>query len=255
MSSSCSGPGAEAVARPVWPVDSADERLLTLAHELRGRVQALVLSTETMLSGTQSNAASASRGWLRKRLEHHARSLESMRQLIESLLETQLTETVRERSMELIDLRNVVTEVLTTSTEALRAARCCCSYFAPSPVPGRWDAIQLQVAVGNLVGNAIKYGAGRPVEVSVGVVNDTACVCVTDHGTGVQPEDRERIFELFRRAASSEGTQGFGVGLWLVRKIARAHGGDVTVRGELGKGASFTITLPLWPTTQRPYAG
>jgi signal transduction histidine kinase len=143
-----------------------------------------------------------------------------------------------------LDLRALVIEVLRSEEDALHSANCNCSLVAPAAVPGPWDALQLRVAIGNLVSNAIKYGAGRPVEIRVGLREEHGFVCVTDHGSGVRPEDRERIFERFERATSIPGVNGYGLGLWLVRNIARAHGGDVTLHSVVGQGATFTLNLP-----------
>jgi signal transduction histidine kinase len=229
--------------QPEWPATSPDEILTTLAHEWRGRLHALVLNTEIMRMAVRS-MNELPRAQLLDRLDYQRRALRSMQQLMEQLLKAQQPQILREPSAGELDLRALVVDILHSDEDALTSARCSCSLVAPVPVSGSWDALQLRVAISNLVSNAIKYGAGRPVEISVGICDEHAFVCVSDQGNGVRPEDRERIFERFERAVSSASVTGYGLGLWLVRNIARAHGGDVVLRSVPGHGAAFTLRLP-----------
>ncbi len=103
-------------------------------------------------------------------------------------------------------------------------------------------------AVLNLLSNAAKYGgAARPIEVEVTRVGDEARVAVTDHGPGIPAVEQARIFREFYRApgAYSSGAPGTGLGLALVRRHVEAQGGAVAVVSDEGRGATFTISLPL----------
>lgn len=109
------------------------------------------------------------------------------------------------------------------------------------------DAGEIRLAVDNLLANAWKYApAGRPY--AVRVTGDEAHVTITveDHGPGIARRDHARIFEPFERVDDrlSQATEGSGIGLSLVRNVARAHGGDARVDSEPGKGARFVLTLP-----------
>jgi signal transduction histidine kinase len=101
-------------------------------------------------------------------------------------------------------------------------------------------------AVLNLLANAAKYGAGRPVEVDVGAGADAVWVAVRDHGPGIPPAEQARIFREFYRApeAYRSGVEGTGLGLALVKRHVEALGGTVEVASRLGEGATFTIRLP-----------
>jgi signal transduction histidine kinase len=102
----------------------------------------------------------------------------------------------------------------------------------------------------NLVSNAIKYGAGKPILVSV-VADDAegvARVNVVDSGPGISSESQARIFERFERAVPRDHhAGGFGVGLWVVNRLVEAMKGTVDVTSEPGVGSTFCITLPLAP--------
>jgi len=95
----------------------------------------------------------------------------------------------------------------------------------------------------NLVSNALKYGAGKPIEISAGVVDGRARLVVRDHGIGIGATDQARIFERFERAVSLD-YGGIGLGLHITREIVRAHGGTIRVESELGEGAAFIVELP-----------
>jgi two-component system phosphate regulon sensor histidine kinase PhoR len=101
----------------------------------------------------------------------------------------------------------------------------------------------------NLLENAVKYGAERGGEVGVRVAPADGHVVlqVSDQGSGIHPDDLKRIFERFYRArdARSNKVRGSGIGLALVKEIAEAHGGRVSVESVLGKGSTFTVTLPV----------
>lgn len=117
----------------------------------------------------------------------------------------------------------------------------------PDPVPRvRGDRERLKQVLMNLVENAVKYSPpGDEVEVSVWAENGRVRVTVRDHGPGIPREQHGLIFEKFGRTAVGGGKPGTGLGLFIARSIAEAHGGSLDVRSAPGQGASFTLELPL----------
>ena len=97
----------------------------------------------------------------------------------------------------------------------------------------------------NLLSNALKYGNRAPVEVAVASDGVTATLVVRDHGLGIPPESRARVFERFERAASSRHYGGLGLGLYIVRQIVEAHGGTIALDSEVNVGSTFTVELPV----------
>ena len=116
------------------------------------------------------------------------------------------------------------------------------------PVIGFWDASRMEQVSINLLTNAIKFGSQHPIDVTVEEDRGTARVEVADGGIGMPPEVQGRIFERYERGVSARHYAGLGLGLFIVRTIAEAHGGQVSVRSTLGHGSTFTVELPIWPT-------
>jgi signal transduction histidine kinase len=128
--------------------------------------------------------------------------------------------------------------------DELERVKCDCTLEAPAPVVGHWDGLRLEQVIDNLLGNAAKYGPGRPISLSVKKEGVVARLTVQDQGMGIAPEDQARIFERFERAVS-ENHGGFGLGLWISREVVRAHQGRIRVESTPGQGALFTVELPL----------
>jgi signal transduction histidine kinase len=109
------------------------------------------------------------------------------------------------------------------------------------------DRDKIALALHNLVGNALKYTPdGGRVLVTASVENGQLQVAVSDTGMGIGAEEREKVFEKFYRSANPLAAKavGSGLGLPIARDVARLHGGDITLESELGKGSTFTLTLP-----------
>jgi len=110
----------------------------------------------------------------------------------------------------------------------------------------RGDGARLRQVLSNLIDNAVKYSPeGELVEVRATAVNGRVVVDVTDHGRGISPADQELVFEKFGRIGSTAAKPGSGLGLYIARAIAEAHGGKLELTSAPGMGATFTLTLPV----------
>ena len=110
------------------------------------------------------------------------------------------------------------------------------------------DRLALEEVVDNLVSNALKYGDGKPIGLSLvaEASSGLAVIRVRDEGPGISPDNQARIFERFERAVRpGEHRSGFGVGLWIVRQLCEGMGGRVEVTSAQGSGSTFAVSLPL----------
>jgi two-component system, OmpR family, sensor histidine kinase MtrB len=142
-----------------------------------------------------------------------------------------------------VDLAQLVEESVGDLRQAIMSGHPVSVTVESSPVIMA-DATAAREIVFNLLSNASKYSArGAAIEVTVRVRGATAEVVVRDHGSGVTPDDTGAIFEKFHRGETL--TPGAGLGLFISRGLARAHGGDLTVQAAERIGSEFHLTLPL----------
>jgi signal transduction histidine kinase len=167
------------------------------------------------------------------------RNLEEMDQLIdEILLASRLDHAETVLTLLPLDLQPLAEEE--TGRHEARFLRS-----GAEPVMVKGDAVLLRRLLRNLIENALKHGA-KPVEVSIDREDADAVLRVRDHGAGISPDERERIFDpFFRPARRSESGGGWGLGLSLARQIATRHGGTINCGEATGGGAEFTLRLPL----------
>jgi signal transduction histidine kinase len=129
------------------------------------------------------------------------------------------------------------------ATEATRAG-CAVSFESNGNTVGLWDRARLDQVLASLLGNALKYGAGKPVRVAVEGDAGAVKTFVHDEGAGIDLSAQPRIFERFERAVSVRNYGGFGLGLWIVRELVEAHGGTVGFESLPGRGSTFWVDLP-----------
>ena len=122
------------------------------------------------------------------------------------------------------------------------------------PLPDvRGDRVRLRQVLANLIENAVKWSqGGEHVDVDVSTTNGRVVIGVRDRGPGIPREEHGVIFEKFGRAKGGAGRSGTGLGLFIARSIAEAHGGTVDVRSVPGQGATFTLVLPALARNPHP---
>jgi PAS domain S-box-containing protein len=182
-----------------------------------------------------------------QRCDRQVRRLET---LIENLLDVSRI-TAGKLSLELadVDLGELVKDVAVRFTEELAAADCRLTLELAAPVMGRWDRLRVEQVVTNIVGNAIKYGCGQPIEIGLQMTDRSARLSIRDHGIGIAAGDLERIFQRFHRLVSSPSLGGLGLGLYIAKQIVDAHAGSITVESTPGAGTQFIVDLPANPPT------
>lgn len=232
--------------------ERADQRLhsvlATVSHELRTPLQALHVSLELLLTRIRNSADDVPQSWTLGRLELAKRSSARLTKLVSTMLDVSLIQSGRlDLHPEPLDFSELVGDVVTSARDDLTWAGCECTVSSTGVVAGKWDRVRLELVVRNLLSNAMKYGAGRPIRVQVEGYETSARLTVQDHGVGIAPEDQSRIFERFERARTTSHLAGFGLGLWIVKHVVEAMHGSISLTSRLGEGATFVITLPREP--------
>jgi signal transduction histidine kinase len=227
-----------------------DEFLATISHELRTPLNA-VLGWVHLIRTGKLDGATAQRGF-----ESIDRNVRLQAQLTSDLLDISkaLTGKLRIESRP-VSLRAIVQEAVASVSAAAEAKDVRVNLTSPEAiVVVRGDADRLRQVVWHLLANGIKFTAhGGAIQVSIDA-NDAAYLTVRDNGPGIDPEFLPRIFDRFTQADASptRAAGGLGVGLSLVREIVERHAGEIHARNEAGgRGAVFTIRLPLHPEDQR----
>ncbi|HYV48900.1 MAG TPA: ATP-binding protein [Myxococcaceae bacterium] len=221
-----------------------DQFLSVAAHELRTPITALSLQLEGLERLLVKEAGGDERAL--KKARSAIRQVDRLGMLVEGLLNvSRIVSGHFELQLEQFDLGEVVKEMLDRMSDLAARSGCELRLSPDSSAVGTWDRSRLEQVVTNLVTNAIKYGAGRPIDVSVEQAEGSVELRVRDRGIGISPADQQRIFDRFERAAPASHYGGLGLGLYISREIALAHGGSIQVTSEPGQGATFRVRLPL----------
>jgi len=175
---------------------------------------------------------------------------ERLHRLVENLLDFGRMEAgAREYRFEVIDAGDLVRRVAEEFAREVAERGYRADVSVEAHLPGiRADGEALGRALWNLLDNAAKYSPDtRVVWVDVRREGAAVLICVRDEGLGIPPDEQRRIFDKFVRGtnATSAGIRGTGLGLAMVQRIVNAHGGDVRVTSEPGRGSMFTVVLPV----------
>lgn len=218
--------------------------LANVTHELKTPLAMIRMASETLELGRVRNEDDS-----RRFLATIGRECRRLTHMINNVLDfAKIEEGKREFFFAPGDLRKVVRDTLEVFEPQLKQGGFDLRVELPEAMPPVvMDSQAITQCIINLVDNAMKYSPDHK-EIGLRVsANGTAKVEVEDRGIGVPVRDQERIFEKFTRAETGlvHNVKGSGLGLALVRHIARAHGGDVTLKSVPGEGSTFTLELPL----------
>ena len=220
------------------------------SHELRTPITALKTFNELLenpdLDGQTRAEFTRESGAQIRRLEWITANLLDLSRLDAGIASLDLVE---------LDARDLA-ERAAAPARALAAARGVTVHLTlpQAPVPLCSDTAHVEIALGNLLDNAVKFGpAGSSVELGVEPHSEEVVFWVSDEGPGIEPADLPHVFERFYRGTSSAGDapRGMGLGLAIVKSVAEAHGGRVEVASEPSHGSRFTLVLPA---SHRPAA-
>ena len=224
-----------------------DDFMSVVAHELLTPLNTLFLQTQLRkLELDRNNLDMFQKPGLAEIFASDQHQIQSMVTLIDDMLDVSRIRhnrlTVRPRPAE---LSGVVKRAVAQVGSQAAAAGTVITLKADAEIAGLWDEFRIQQVIVNLLNNAIRYAEGKPVTITLSAVNERACIEVRDQGTGIAAADQKRIFQQFERGQDNADASGFGLGLYISQQLVEAHGGTIELVSEAGKGAVFTVCLPL----------
>lgn len=228
-----------------------DDFMSVVSHELRTPLNTLKLELYTRRMHIENQNADAFS--LERMEEMVATDERQLNQLVRLI--NDMTDVSRIRTGQLsmrpteVDIAQLAQRVVNQFANQLEVAGTHASVHASGAVLVQADEFRIEQAVINLLTNAIRHSASKPIDIVVEWRNEPATgawayLGVRDYGKGIDPADQARIFEQFERGDKERKGSGLGLGLFIAKQIVAAHGGTLRVESQLGQGALFSLALP-----------
>ena len=223
-----------------------DDFLSVASHELKTPLTPLKLQTQLLARMLRSSDPNEPKNQkIEKVLATFDRQLNRLSTLIDELLDISRISggklTIKPENFDLVEL---IQTILGHFSEQLASAQCLVKIEAPKKLEVCWDAFRIEQVFINLLTNAAKYGAQKPIFIQVKSEGQQVKISVTDQGIGIAEDDLTRIFKRFERAVSGDLFSGLGLGLYIVTQILEAHQGSIQVKSMPGIGSTFTVSIP-----------
>ncbi|GIL17865.1 MAG: hypothetical protein BroJett040_16160 [Oligoflexia bacterium] len=227
-------------------VSMRDEFISIASHELRTPLTAIRLSLEMIPRLIEKHIPEDIKNRVQHKSQIGLNQVDRLDRLIEDLLDVSRIR-VAKFSIEKkeITLSDHVREIGERHREALKKMGSDLKIDIPEQISGMFDPSRIEQVVANLLTNAIRYGNGKPVTLSLSKGENMASLQVIDQGIGISSADQKRIFARFERAVPEGKHGGLGLGLYITKSIVEAHGGTIRVDSQVGQGTTFTVDLPL----------
>jgi two-component system phosphate regulon sensor histidine kinase PhoR len=230
------------ITRELRAIQTKNDFLTKVSHELKTPLTVIMLYNETMLSDESMD--------LQKRRDCHkiiAREGERLKRLIDNLLHlSKHGKTKHSYNMKPGDLSEIVEKTVRACADWLETKGLDITIdLAQYLPPVQFDPEKITQALMNLLDNARKY-SGQTEKIDIRTYCDGSCVIleVRDYGPGIPEEERKNIFEKYYRAIETKGESGTGLGLYIVREIVQAHGGTVEATTATPRGTIFRLSFP-----------
>ncbi|MCY0999316.1 ATP-binding protein [Myxococcus sp. MISCRS1] len=223
-----------------------DEFLSIASHELKTPLTPLSLKLQALSRELERHPDNIPYAVVKGYVDTGARQVKKLAELVGDLLDVSRIAAGRlALELEDVDLGALIHEVASRyEAHAARSGSSLQVEGGEAGLVGRWDRLRLEQVVTNLIDNAVKYGAGKPIVLSLEQGPSRARLKVRDQGIGIAPEHLPRLFGRFERAVSERHYGGLGLGLYITRTLVEAMGGRVRVESEQGRGSIFTVDLP-----------
>jgi signal transduction histidine kinase len=223
-----------------------DEFISVASHELKTPLTSLKLQTQlNQRLITRADPAVYQPTRVKKLVEITDNQVNRLVRLVDDMLDVSRMNTGKlSVNKKEVNLSRLVKDIIDRTMPQITAAGCTLSVALDPDTTGEWDPYRIEQVFGNLLSNAIRYAAGKPIHIKTVRERKLCRLIVRDEGMGISAEDQKKIFNRFERAEAAANITGLGLGLYICREIVEAHGGNISVQSELGKGSTFTVTLP-----------
>jgi two-component system, chemotaxis family, CheB/CheR fusion protein len=224
---------------------SRDQFLSIASHELKTPLTSLKLQLQ-MARRTVDRQSALPAAEAARTFDRSLKQATALEELVDDLLDISRIQTGTFQ-LELADVNvaGLVEDVVARFADQASQSRTTIEVDVEGGVLARWDERRIAQVVVNLLSNALKYAPGSPIRISLRREGTRARIVVEDSGPGISPDNQMTIFDRFERAGASISVGGLGLGLFISRRIAEAHGGTIQVQSEPGHGARFVVELPL----------
>ena len=227
-------------------LDMRDQFMSMVAHELRTPLNTLYLEAQMRkLQLERGNMDHFAPAQLERMVARDMRQIHAMVRLIDDMLDVSR---IRAGKLSIrpaaVDLEALLQRIVGDLSHQAADMQSELRLTIVQPVAGCWDEFRVEQVVVNLITNALRYGGGKPVDVRLHADSQTARIEVIDQGPGIPQEVLPKIFEPFERGKMDTVPAGLGLGLFISRQLAEAHGGALTARSKPGEGSTFIFTLP-----------
>lgn len=226
-------------------VQVRDEFIAIASHELKTPIAALMMQAQGMIRQLEKGEASLSGDSAKRWAAVSNRQLFRLSRLVDTLLDaTRIERGQLDLALEAVDLVDIANETIEMLCGQYTPARCGLEVQPAGPVVVRADRARISQVLTNVLGNALKFGDDKPIDIVIAAEAAYAELRIRDYGVGIDKSQHAIIFERFERIADAGSVAGLGLGLYVSRKLIELHHGSIRVESERGKGAEFVIRLP-----------
>lgn len=223
-----------------------DEFISIASHELKTPLTSIKLQTEmTKMNASSGKEDAYSPERMRHLVDQVDRQADRLVSLIDDMLDASRISLGRfPISKSRFHLSDLLQSLCDSLRDEFQRARCSLQLQIEPHLQIEADPARMEQVIVNLLTNAIKYGAGKPVTVGLTGSENAIEIFVKDQGIGIEKVNFERIFQRFERAISANSISGMGLGLYICKQIIEAHQGSISVESEVGQGSCFRVRLP-----------
>jgi signal transduction histidine kinase len=231
-----------------FQLSSKDEFLSIASHELKTPLTSMKLHLQIKRRQADRGEAESFKPELMKTFfTSQEQQINRLTRLVDDVLDISRIESGNlSLSRTKCDLSEIAAHVFYQYSPMIEASGASITLSAPQTIQGEWDRHRIEQILTNLITNAMKYSNSKPIHVSVFSVDNLGHILVQDQGPGISEENQVKIFERYERIKKTDGNvSGLGLGLYISRQIAELHLGKLEVVSQVGKGAVFTLSLPV----------